>query len=288
MCGLGKPVLAFERPPPPHRRLQEATLCVPPVSPFSMVLRRIKNERPSFFNTEFHSFWSQPPMAQVKKIEVRDRILAAATRLFAERSYVLVTVNQIAKAANTAPSNVYVYFRSKLEIVFAIYAPWLKEHLEVLTREVEVLSTPEAKVLRVVQKLWRDIPADRNAFANNLIQAVSSATQSDCYDPALLRWTEQKIATILSRALPPTRAAEIDCIRLAHILMMAFDGFAMNYHIRRAIHCDDGMIEEMCAGILGIRVAALRRRLNDKGEGRGSHRRSARGSVDLPRRANRR
>lgn len=227
-------------------------------------------------------------MAQVKKVEVRDRILAAAARLFAEHSYALVTINRIARAADTSPSNVYVYFKSKLEIVFAIYAPWLKEHLDVLTQEVEELNTPEAKVLRVVQKLWRDIPADRNAFANNLIQAVSSATQDDCYDPALLRWTEQRIAAILSRALPQARAAEIDCTRLAHILMMAFDGFAMNYRIRRAIHCDDGMIEEMCAAILGIRVAVLRQRLNDRGEVHGSRLRHARGSVSRPRRPQRR
>lgn len=197
-------------------------------------------------------------MAQVKKIEVRDRILAAATKLFAERGYALATINEIARAADTAPSNVYVYFRSKLEIVFAIYAPWLREHLEALEQEVEALRTPKARVLRVVQKLWRDIPADRNAFANNLIQAVSSATQDDCYDPALLRWTEQKIATILSRALPPARTAEIDCLRFAHILMMAFDGFAVNQRINRAIDCDDRMIEEMCAAILGIRPGDLK------------------------------
>jgi len=190
-------------------------------------------------------------MAQVKKSEVRERILASAARLFAERGYARATVSQIAKAADTAPSNVYVYFKSKLEIVFAIYDPWLKEHLEVLAREVEALPTPEAKVFRVVQKLWRDIPADRNAFANNIIQAISSATPEDCYDPALLRWTEQKIASLLARSLPPARAAEIDCMRFAHILMMAFDGFAVNYSINRAIYCDDAMIAQMCAAIMG-------------------------------------
>lgn len=202
-------------------------------------------------------------MAQVKKIEVRDRILAAATQLFAERGYARATVSQIAKAAGTAPSNVYVYFSSKLEIVFAIYAPWLREHLEALGREVAALEAPEAKVLRIVQKLWRDIPADRGAFANNLIQAISSATLEDRYDPALLRWTEQKIATLLSEALPPARAAEIDCMRFAHILMMAFDGFAVNYSINRAIHCDDAMIEQMCAVILGVPPAMLRQGMRD-------------------------
>ena len=142
-------------------------------------------------------------MAQVKKSEVRERILAAAAGLFAERGYAGATIGQIAKAAGIAPSSVYVYFKSKLEIVFAIYDPWLKEHLELLAREVEALATAEAKVFRVVQKLWRDIPADRNGFANNLIQAISSATPEDCYDPALLRWTEQKIASLLRGALPP-------------------------------------------------------------------------------------
>ena len=190
-------------------------------------------------------------MAQVKKSEVRERILAAAAGLFAERGYAGATIGQIAKAAGIAPSSVYVYFKSKLEIVFAIYDPWLKEHLELLAREVEALATAEAKVFRVVQKLWRDIPADRNGFANNLIQAISSATPEDCYDPALLRWTEQKIASLLRGALPPDRAAEIDCMRFAHILMMAFDGFAVNYSINRAIYCDDAMIEQMCGAILG-------------------------------------
>lgn len=190
-------------------------------------------------------------MAQVKKTEVRDSILAAAADLFAEHGYARATVSQIAKAAGTAPSNVYVYFKSKLEIVFAIYDPWLKEHLDALEQEVATLPTPDARIFRIVEKLWRDIPSDRNGFANNLIQAISQATPEDCYDPALLRWTEQKIAGLLSGALPPQRAAEIDALRFAHILMMAFDGFAVNYAISRAIHCDDTMIAQMCGAILG-------------------------------------
>ncbi len=190
-------------------------------------------------------------MAQVKKTEVRDGILAAAATLFAEHGYARATISQIAKAAGTAPSNVYVYFKSKLEIVFAIYDPWLKEHLEALEQEVARLPTAEARVFRIVEKLWRDIPADRNAFANNLIQAISQATPEDCYDPALLRWTEQKIATLLATSLPPLRAAEIDALSFAHILMMAFDGFAVNYAVNRAIRCDDVMIEQICGAILG-------------------------------------
>ncbi|MGH8139932.1 MAG: TetR/AcrR family transcriptional regulator [Steroidobacteraceae bacterium] len=190
-------------------------------------------------------------MAQVKKPEIRASILAAAGVLFTERGYSRATINQIASAAGIAPSNVYVYFESKLKIMFAIYEPWFRQHLEQLEQEVAALPTPEAKVFRIVQKLWRDIPADRNAFSNNLIQAISVATPEDRYDPTLLHWTEQKIASLLAGALPPGRAAEVDCMPFAHVLMMAFDGFAVNSRINRSISCDNNVIEHMCSGILG-------------------------------------
>ena len=45
---------------------------------------------------------------------------------------------------------------------------------------------------------------------------------------------------------------------VAGVALMAFDGFAVNQRINRAIDCDDRMIEEMCAAILGIRPGDLR------------------------------
>ena len=69
-------------------------------------------------------------MVQVKKTEVRERILQAAAALFAEHTYARATINQIAKTAGIAPSNVYVYFKSKLEIMFAVYEPWFRQQID--------------------------------------------------------------------------------------------------------------------------------------------------------------
>jgi AcrR family transcriptional regulator len=121
-------------------------------------------------------------MAQVEKAEGRESILAAAASLFTEHGYARATINPIANAARMAPSNVYVYFESKLAIMFAIYEPWFRQHLDDLEQEVAALKSPEAKVCRIVQKLWRDIPGDRNAFT---FQAISTATPEDRYDPTL-------------------------------------------------------------------------------------------------------
>jgi len=69
-------------------------------------------------------------MVQRKKPEVREAILAAAFRLFARRGYAATMVADIAREAGVSPGNVYIYFRSKLEILYAIYDPWLRARIE--------------------------------------------------------------------------------------------------------------------------------------------------------------
>jgi AcrR family transcriptional regulator len=227
---------------------------------------QIKTEHASFFNTVL-VLLGRMHMVQVKKADVRDRILEAATTLFAEHGYARTTIGQIAEAAEISSSNVYVYFESKLKIMFAIYEPWFKQQLDRLDMEIPGLPSPDAKVFHIVQRLWRDIAADENGFSYSVIQAISAATPEDRYDPTLLHWTELKIANLLRSSLPPKRASKIDCARLAHVLMMSFDGFVLSYRINGAIPCDDKVIAQMCNAILGKSAASPRRRSNTASRG---------------------
>lgn len=61
-------------------------------------------------------------MAQYLKQDVRDRILDAAVRSFAESGYGAATMRQIAKAAGLSSGNVYRYFGGK-EDLFAAALP---------------------------------------------------------------------------------------------------------------------------------------------------------------------
>ena len=62
-------------------------------------------------------------MAQTKKEDVRAGIVASARQEFEQRGYAASTIRSIAQRAGMSPSNVYVYFDSKLDILFAIYDP---------------------------------------------------------------------------------------------------------------------------------------------------------------------
>lgn len=101
-------------------------------------------------------------MAQVKKAEVRESIHAAAASLFTEHGYARATINLIANAAGMAPSNVHVYFESKLAIMFAIYEPWFRQHLDDLEQEVAALKSPEEAASTIAINADALITCDRD------------------------------------------------------------------------------------------------------------------------------
>jgi AcrR family transcriptional regulator len=170
-------------------------------------------------------------MVQVKKAEVREAILEAAARLFEEKSYVGTSINEIGQAAGVAPSGIYIYFNSKLDLFYTIFGPWLKERLEQLDDEVKAIEGHRAKVRRIVETVWLDIPNESNFFANNLMQAVSTATQADLYSGALLEWCEERVARMLKAAAPRPQRAARHHASLAHILFMSFNGFVVGAYL---------------------------------------------------------
>ena len=191
-------------------------------------------------------------MVQRKKPEVRDAILAAAFRLFSRRGYADTMVADIAQEAGVSPGNVYIYFRSKLEILYTIYDPWLKARIERLDHEIAALRSPRLRIRRLLVALWREIPSEENGFLNNIMQAISATNPSEGYRSTLVRWLEKRIAGMIADALPPARRARLAKARVAHVLIMAFDGFAIDRHLHpRRIALDDVTIDAVTDMLLG-------------------------------------
>lgn len=190
-------------------------------------------------------------MVQVKKEEVRRAILTVAWRLFSQRTYQRTTLSQIARGAGISSANLYVYFDSKLDILYAVYEPWIRERLTRLETRVGRLDQPIDRIRAILRALWKDIPAEENGFVNNVVQAISTVAEGEHYRTALLDWVEQKIGDMLRRALPVSRRHIVDDGRLAHVLMMALDGYSIHHHINPRGAADDGMIEQMAELLIG-------------------------------------
>ena len=184
-------------------------------------------------------------MVQVKKAEGRDQILRAAQRLFEEKGYAATSMREIAVNSGTVPSNLYVYFPSKLALLFAVYGPWFREQLLDLEARARAIDDPEDRLREILETLWDRMPAANNGFANNIMQALSLADPSEGYSRDLLHWAEALVADLIASCLPSDVRPRIADDAFAHILFMAFDGFAMNYKLvgraKRMDRCIDAM-----------------------------------------------
>src|SRR5712672_1356677 len=59
--------------------------------------------------------------AREQRNDKRARILDAAVKMFAERGYFSSTVAEIARAAGVADGTIYLYFKSKDDLLFELF-----------------------------------------------------------------------------------------------------------------------------------------------------------------------
>ena len=190
-------------------------------------------------------------MGQTKKTEVRDAILRSARRLFARDGYTGTSLPRIAAGAGTSTANVYVYFRSKLEILYEIYDPWLRARIETLAAEAGQIADRRERLRHVLGGFWRDIPREKGGFGNNIIQAISTMERGEGYRPTLLNWMESRMQALVLDCLPPARRRLFERTELGHFLVMAFDGYLVYHHLDRKRPLDDATLDALVTMLLG-------------------------------------
>ncbi len=190
-------------------------------------------------------------MAQVKKEHVRTAILDAAFQLFSVHGYAGTTLPMIGKTAQISTPNIYSYFSSKLSILYAIFDPWIRAQFATLDEELAALKSPDRRLKRLLAMLWQELPELEHGFANNVIQAISTATPDGEYRPNLIAWMEEQIERMLLDALPSERHSLVRGTDMAHMIVMATDGYIMYGHTMPERRCGDRTIDAFCRMLSG-------------------------------------
>ena len=92
----------------------------------------------------------------------RESILRAATRVFARNGYFNSKVADIARAADVADGTVYLYFKSKEEILHSIFDQNMAEAIAAGRVLIEKLRDPSEKLRRIAMLHLERLGADRN------------------------------------------------------------------------------------------------------------------------------
>jgi TetR/AcrR family transcriptional regulator, fatty acid metabolism regulator protein len=92
----------------------------------------------------------------------RELILRAATRVFARNGYFNSKVADIARAADVADGTVYLYFKSKEEILHSIFDQNMAEAIKEGRKLVEKLNDAREKLRRIALLHLERLGADRD------------------------------------------------------------------------------------------------------------------------------
>lgn len=148
----------------------------------------------------------------------REAILRAATKVFAGRGYFNSKVSDIAGEAGIADGTVYLYFKSKDEILHSIFNRAMAEFITEGKAEIAQLDDPIAKLKRIAELHLSRLGADRDMAivfqvelrgSTKFMQEFSAAGFSDYLDIIRSTIAEGQTAGVFRDDIKPIVAAKI-------------------------------------------------------------------------------
>jgi TetR/AcrR family fatty acid metabolism transcriptional regulator len=118
-------------------------------------------------------------MARKRVGNKRERIIAAAAKLFGNKGYHDTTTAEIAESAGVAAGTIYIYFSSKEELLVAVFEEFLGRHMERLREGVEREKTSRDKLTRLLVlglELMQNNPDSARIFLSQMRQSTKMIT----------------------------------------------------------------------------------------------------------------
>ena len=103
-----------------------------------------------------------PRRSVASSVDKRDAILKAATEVFARRGYFQAQVADVARAAGVAAGTVYLYFRSKDDLLVSIFERTMKDTLAAGESAIAGLEDPRERLRRIARLHLERMGRDRD------------------------------------------------------------------------------------------------------------------------------
>lgn len=160
----------------------------------------------------------------------REAILRAAITVFARNGYSNSKVADIAGAAGIADGTVYLYFKSKDEILHSIFDRAMAEFIEEGRRELAVIRAPADRLRRIAELHLEKLGADRDLAIVFQVELRSSTKHMEEFSAAgFAEYLDIIRKTIDEGQTTGDFRADIKPIVAAKILYGALDEMVTNW-----------------------------------------------------------
>lgn len=99
--------------------------------------------------------------------ETRTQILAAATAVFAAKGFSQASMNDIVKASGLSKGGIYWHFKSKDEIISAIFEQHFEVQLNILQSAMQQSGNANEKIIQLVETASSDTAQFTNQFPSS-------------------------------------------------------------------------------------------------------------------------
>src|SRR6476619_1956084 len=174
----------------------------------------------------------------------RDAILRAAIDVFAERGYFNAQVADVARAAGVAAGTVYLYFKSKDDLLVSIFERSMRDGLTHSRAQVADLRDPRERLLRLARGHLARLGSDRNLAIVFQVELRQSTKFMERFSATLLRdylgLIREAIADGQREGLIST---DVKATVAAQMLFGALDEMATNWILSRRRYALEGDAE---------------------------------------------
>jgi TetR/AcrR family transcriptional regulator, fatty acid metabolism regulator protein len=160
----------------------------------------------------------------------RDAILRAAIDVFAESGYFNAQVADVARAAGVAAGTVYLYFRSKDDLLVSIFERSMRDALAEGRAAVADVKDPRERLQRFARLHLERLGRDRNLAIVFQVELRQSVKFMERFSSTLLRdYIGQIRAAIVDGQQKGLFRADLNATAAAKIFFGALDEMATNW-----------------------------------------------------------
>lgn len=190
------------------------------------------------------SFMSRAVVAAIAKraadaarpavVDKRDAILRAATQVFAQRGFFNAQVADVAKAAGVAAGTVYLYFRSKDDLLVSLFERTMKDAIAEGRAALVGAVDPRERLSRIARLHLERLGRDRDLAVVFQVELRQSTKFMERFSSSYLR----EYLGIIREAVEAGQAnglfrRDVSATAAAKILFGALDEMATNWMLSR-------------------------------------------------------
>jgi TetR/AcrR family fatty acid metabolism transcriptional regulator len=196
-----------------------------------------------------------PSERRVKGGDKRERILDAAVRVLAKRGFHSTRISEVAKAAGVADGTIYLYFKSKDELLVSLFEDRVERLLAFLQAELPRSGSASDKLKRIIELQLGLLEEERDlAEVLTVILRQSTKLMKKYAAPKFNAYLDSIARVVADGQAAGELRSDVSPHLVARAMFGALDGIAMTWALGKA---DRGGLSRASAQLAQIVLRGL-------------------------------